>query len=257
MRTTYFPTLAALIAIASISATGSTALAQDSNVTAQASSTVTTSTDATAAPQADSSTTTTQNSTTTAQSASAPQLAYGVSQILELQQAKVDDNTIISYIRNSGNSYGLNADQIIYLRQQGLSSAVLNAMLSQPAPGVIPSAGGVPMPSGPAPQVYYSQQQPAYNTYNNNNTVGPSVGGIDPTAAAAAAGSYYYYQPSYPYYYSYPYYGYPGYGYYPGVSLQFGWGGRFGPAWGGGWHGGGWHGGGLGGGWHGGGGWHR
>ena len=45
-------------------------------------------------------------------------------------------STIIAYIRNSGNSYGLNADQIIYLRQQGLSDAVIRVMLSQPRAGV-------------------------------------------------------------------------------------------------------------------------
>jgi hypothetical protein len=57
--------------------------------------------------------------------APAPPLAYGVSQILQLQQAKMGDDTIIAYIKNSGNSYGLNADQIIYLRQQGVSPVVL------------------------------------------------------------------------------------------------------------------------------------
>ena len=41
----------------------------------------------------------------------------------------------MAYIKNSGNSYGLNADQIIYLRQQGVSDAVITAMLNQPKPG--------------------------------------------------------------------------------------------------------------------------
>src|SRR4029077_20056929 len=65
--------------------------------------------------------------------AAAPQIGYGASQVLQLQQANVGDDTIIAYIKNSGNSYALNAEQIIYLRQQGLSSAVLNTMLTQPA----------------------------------------------------------------------------------------------------------------------------
>src|SRR5664279_601597 len=63
-----------------------------------------------------------------------PQLAYGVPQIVQLAQAKVSDDTIIAYIKNSGNSYGLNADQIIYLRQQGISSPVIMTMLNQPRP---------------------------------------------------------------------------------------------------------------------------
>jgi hypothetical protein len=45
-------------------------------------------------------------------------LSYGASQIVQLAHAKVSDDTIISYIRNSANSYALDANQIIYLRQQ-------------------------------------------------------------------------------------------------------------------------------------------
>jgi hypothetical protein len=218
MKTNFLPNLAAGIALASIMASAPTVLAQDAAQTPAIQVAATT---------------------------PAPPLAYGVAQILQLSQAKVDDGIIISYIKNSGNSYGLNADQIIYLRQQGISTGVINAMLSQPAPGVVAGGSAVPMPSSPAPQVSYPQQ-PA----QSSGMVGPSVSGIDPTAAAAA--NSYYYQPYYSPYYSYPYY--PAYGFYPGVS--FGWGGRWGPGfggWRGGW-GGGWHGGG---GFHGGGGWHR
>ena len=45
------------------------------------------------------------------------QMRYGVTQVLELEQAKVSDATIIAYIKSSGDSYSLNASQIIYLRQ--------------------------------------------------------------------------------------------------------------------------------------------
>lgn len=227
MRTTCFKPLAAFVAVASMAFPVATAVAQESSATY-------TQSEPSAAP------------------APAPHLAYGVSQILQLQQANVGDDTIISYIKNSRNSYGLNAEQIIYLRQQGLSAAVLNAMLSQPHPGVIASSG-VAMPSSPAPNVSDLQPMPQ-PVSAPTSIVGPSVSAIDPTAAAAAATTYYYYQPysypvySYPYYY--PAYGY--YGYYPGVSLSFGWRGGWG---GGGWHGGGgFHGGGWGGGFHGGGG---
>ena len=210
MKTHYFQSPAAFLAIAGMIASASSGLGQDSNATTQADSATTTTvqTAPAAVAPADSSAAVVQ---TTPAQAPAPPLAYGVSQILELSQAKVDDGTIISYVRNSGNSYGLTADQIIYLRQQGVSSAVLNAMMSQPAPGVMgPNANaGIPMPSGPAPQVSYPQAPP-----QNTGTVGPSVSGIDPTAAAAA--NYYYYQPYYgPTYYPYPYY--PAYGFYPGV----------------------------------------
>jgi hypothetical protein len=182
-----------------------------------------------------------------AMTATVPHLDYGASQILQMAQAKVNDDTLVVYIKNSGNSYALNADQIIYLRQQGVSDAVITTMLNQPRVGLVspatPAATSQPVTStattvvaDPAPTVTYVQTVPAttyyYPDYNYN------------------------YAPAY-----YPYYS--AYGYYPGVSFSFGWGG----GWrGGGWHGGyggwhgdnHWHGGGFGGGWHGGGGggWH-
>jgi len=187
-------------------------------------------------------------STTTAASAqpaavgqAAPQLSYGVSDILQMVQAKVGDSVIINYIQNSGNSYGLNAAQIIYLRQQGVSDAVINAMLNQ-RPQTAQTANAI--------------SQPAASTAPTQSST--DTGSAQTTAVAAQSSATYvpattstvYVIPSTPtYYYSYPYpYYYPSYYYYgwPAVSVSFGWGGY----WGG--YRGGWHGG-----WHGGGGWHH
>lgn len=168
-----------------------------------------------------------------------PQLSYGVSQIVQMAQARVNDDTIVSYIKNSGNSYGLNADQIIYLQQQGVSSAVITAMLSQPRAGVLEANGASSAPTSGQSAATYQQAPPA-----------PSVVVTPPVTAATPPPAYYYYSPYYysGYYpYGYPAYGY-GYGFYPGVSVSLGWG----RGWGG-WHGGGGFHGGL----HGGGGWHH
>jgi hypothetical protein len=157
-----------------------------------------------------------------------PQLSYGTAQIVRLAQANVGEDTIIAYIKNSGNSYGLNADQIIYLRQQGISDAIITTMLNQPKP-----AAAIAQPTTPAPQpVALPAVAPVPTT-----TIAPTV-----TYVQSVPATTYYYQPYY----------YPSYGWYSPVSLSF--------AWGGGWYGGhyyygGWHGGGFGG-WHGGG-WHR
>jgi hypothetical protein len=167
--------------------------------------------------------------------APAPPLAYGVPQILQLAQANVGNDTIIAYIKNSGTSYGLNADQIIYLKQQGLSDGVITAMLNQPKAGVAAYA-----PQAPAPQ---PAAAPAVATVPTP-TPAPTV-----TYVQSAPATTYYYQPYQPYYY--PAY-YPAYSVYPAVSLSFGWGG--GSYYHGGYYGG-WHGGGYGG-WHGGG-WHH
>src|SRR5271163_2680861 len=64
-------------------------------------------------------------------STAAPQLSSAVAQVLQLAQAKVGDDTIVAYIQNSGTIYGLDANQIVYLKQQGVSSAVINTMLNQ------------------------------------------------------------------------------------------------------------------------------
>lgn len=166
-----------------------------------------------------------------------PPLAYGVSQILQLAQAKVSDDTIIAFVKNSGNSYGLSADQIIYLQKQGLSSAVITAMLNQPRTGALAStpAPATPTPASdaPAPAAPASAAPDYTQSATSTATVAPTVTYVETQPAT----TYYY-----PYYYSYgyPYY-YPAYGFYPGVSVSLGWG----RGWGG-WHGGG----GFHGGWH-------
>jgi hypothetical protein len=200
-------TLAAL-AVAGLTASASTALAQNSPATNPA--------------------------PTTTVSAPEPQLAYGVPQILQLAQAKISDNTIIAYIKNSGISYGLNASQIIYLRQQGISDAVITTMLNQPSPAMASAAPQAPAVAYTPPPAPAPSQEPVQVA-----TPAPTVTYIQSTPPTT-----YYYEPYY-----YPAY-YPayGYGFYPPVSFSFGWG------WGGGWRGGGgWHGGGFGGGrggWH-------
>jgi hypothetical protein len=190
-----------------------------------------------------------QDSTTTSAAQTAPvQLSYGVSQIIQLSKAKVSEDTIVNYIRNSGSSYGMDANQIVYLKQQGVSDAVLNTMLNQPR------------------QMAQAAPQPAYPTASSTATVvaQPAVTYVQPATTYVPSSTVYvipdtqtyryynnYYQPSYGYY---PYYS--GWGY-PAVSFSFGFGGGYRGGWGGGYRGGysgGYHGGG---GFHGGGGWHR
>jgi hypothetical protein len=173
---------------------------------------------------------------------SVPPLAYGVPQVLQLVQAKVSDDVIISYIHNSGDSYGLDANQIIYLRQQGASDGVLNAMLTQPRPTSV----SVSAPTAP-PDNSYRAQTPA--------TYAPAPA---PTYVQSAPATVYVVPDSQTYYYntySQPYY-YP-YSYFPSISLGFAFGGGsyFRGGYYGGYHGGGFHGGGgsIGGGFHGGG----
>ena len=182
-----------------------------------------------------------QDSTATVQPA--PQLSYGVPQVVQLVQAKVSDGIIVSYIQNSGTIYSLKAGEIVYLKQQGVSDSVLSAMLNQRSRLTGSTEPATTTASAPAvndqtstaaaPAVSYVQSVPSSTVY------------VIPDTQTYQYDAWYY--GGYPYGY-YPYYG--GYYGWPAVSLSFGWGGHYG----GGWHGGGgYHGGG---GFHGGGG-HR
>jgi len=157
-----------------------------------------------------------------------PQLSYGVSQIVQLTQAKVGEDTIIAYIKNSGNGYGLNADQIIYLRQKGVSDAVVSAMLNQPK-NMTANAAPTPAPQNSRAEVSTAVAQPTV-TYE---TVPSSTVYVMPDTQTYDYDNYYY-QPYY-----YPYYAAP----FPAVSFSFGFGG--GGFRGRGFHGGGFHGGGF------------
>src|ERR1700690_4310076 len=111
-----------------------------------------------------------QDSTTSAAQTAPVQLSYGVSQIIQLSKANVSEGTIVNYIRNSGSSYGMDASQIVYLKQQGVSDTVINTMLNQPRQG----APAAPQPAYPTasstatatvvtqPAVTYIQTAPAY-----------------------------------------------------------------------------------------------
>ena len=160
--------------------------------------------------------------------ATPPQLSAGVPQVLQLAQAKVSDGIIVNYIQNSGTIYALDANQIVYLKQQGISDTVLNAMINQRSrltgstePAASPannSANAQTMPTATAsPTVTYVQSAPPSTVY------------VMPDTQTVQYDNWYY--GSYPYY---PYYSYPVV--YPAVSFSFGFGG--GGRWGGGWHGG-------------------
>lgn len=66
------------------------------------------------------------------QNQSTPQLSPGVSDVLKLSQAGVSDATVVTYIQSSDRGYGaLSAPEIVYLRDAGVSSEVVNAMLNK------------------------------------------------------------------------------------------------------------------------------
>ncbi len=185
---------------------------------------------------------TAQDSTTSAAQTTPLQLSYGVSQIIQLSQANVSEGTIVNYIQNSGSSFGLDANQIVYLKQQGVSDTVINTMLNQPRPAAQPlvqtASAAVAQPA-----VTFVPSAPAYVPSSTVYVI------PDTQTYSYYAGSYRPYVSRY-YYpcYSPVYYG----GCYPSLSFSIGFGGGYR----GGYNHGGW-GGGFRGGYHGGGGRHR
>jgi len=177
------------------------------------------------------------------------ELSYGMPQVLQLVKAKVSENVILTYVQNSGNRYGLNANQIVYLRQQGVSDAIITAMLNQHAQvaQAAPQQNYSDANSAPTATVV-AQPATAYVQTVPSSTVYV----IPDTQTYRYYNGYY---DSYPYYGGY-YYGWP----YPALSFSFGFGGGYRGGyyhggWGGGYRGGYYGGGGYrgGGGSHGGG----
>jgi len=194
----------------------------------------------------------TSNTASTAAPAPAPvissdtvpaKLPYGVEDVLKLSRAQIGEEIILNYVQNSGTIYNLAPKDIVYLRDQGVSDKVVNAMLNQ--------RKRVEVAAQNAQAAQAAQAMAMANAANPGDAnASPAATCADQTAAVEApltppastayvipySGAYYS-----PYYY--PYYGPGYYGGWYGPTIGFGF--RFGGH--GGFHGG-FHGGGHGGG---------
>jgi hypothetical protein len=93
-------------------------------------------------------------------------LSPDLQEVVKLSQSHMGDDVIVNYIRSSGKSYKLSADDLIYLNSQGVSQGVISALQTAssaspnpppaaappaaPAPTAPPPAAGT-VPPGPAP----------------------------------------------------------------------------------------------------------
>jgi len=107
----------------------------------------------------------------------APYLSPNLQEVVKLTQAHMSDDVIVAYIRNSGASYTLSADEILYLNQQGVSQPVISELLhtkanAPPAPPASaqqelrPTAplAVVAQPTTPPPAVGGPPDQPPPNS---------------------------------------------------------------------------------------------
>jgi hypothetical protein len=77
-------------------------------------------------------------------------LSPDLQEVVKLSQEKMGDDVITNYIRSSGKTYKLSADDIIYLNSQGVSRGVLTVLLQTASSGGIP-AGQNPPPTASVP----------------------------------------------------------------------------------------------------------
>ena len=174
--------------------------------------------------------------TATAKTAEPVKLPYGVEDVLKMSRAQVSDDVIATYIQNTGTIYSLGPNDIVYLKDQGVSDRIINTMLdqrrianevaaqAQQQQAAAQASAAAADNSGPVTTPAYSDQQsaapavtqPASSLYVIPNPTPPYP---------------YYGGPYYSYSYSYPYYPYPysyaGFGFgRPVVGFRFGLGAR-------------------------------
>ncbi|HWX21012.1 MAG TPA: DUF6600 domain-containing protein [Candidatus Binatia bacterium] len=115
-----------------------------------------------------------------------PPLSPAAAEVLQLGQAGTSEDVILAYIQNSQAGFNLSADQILYLRDVGISSSAITAMLNRdnalrgqppaygqtappptPAPPPVPVQETVPPPPAAAP-VYVSSPPPEVGSFYND-----------------------------------------------------------------------------------------
>ena len=84
----------------------------------------------------------------------APSPGPTLTEIQTMVKAHVSDSIIINQIKNSSTRYHLTAEQIIALKNAGVSDKILNALIN--------TAGKPPVPSAPGAQTYVYPAYPVY-----------------------------------------------------------------------------------------------
>ena len=151
----------------------------------------------------------------TTEAAAKPMVLPWIADVVKMSAAGVPQDVIQVYVKNSSAHSTLTPDDIVYLRDKGVATGVINTMIehgaSQPmavataAPVAQPQYMPQPSPYAPVPQSY--APAPQYSDQPADYSDQPSSSVYDIANSS----------PSNPYYYSYPYYSYPYWYYYPSI----------------------------------------
>ena len=158
----------------------------------------------------------------------APRLSWGLDDVVKLSKAGVDESVIHSYILNSGVGYNPTAQDIIQLRELGVSSQITAALMQRGSE--VRQTATVEAQKQAQAAAAPAQAAPVYAAPATYVAPASTVTYIGYPSYAYSYGGYY--GPSY---YSYPYY-YGGF--YPSVSVGFRFGGGHFSGHSGGFHGG-------------------
>jgi hypothetical protein len=158
-------------------------------------------------------------------------LPYGVEDVVKLTQAQVNEDIILNYVQNSGTIYNLGPQDLVYLKNTGVSDKVVYAMLEN-------RKRATDMAAAAQAQVTAAAQQPGPDNSAAPAEQAPTETGVAPDYAAGGApvdsqtgassvyvipynsGGYYYgypytyYGPSFGVYFYGGHYHYGHYGYY-------------------------------------------
>jgi len=78
-------------------------------------------------------------------------LSPDLQEVVTLSRQHMGDDVITNYIKSTGKSYKLSADDVIYLSNQGVSQGVISALLQTASSGGSPADQNPPLASLPAP----------------------------------------------------------------------------------------------------------
>jgi hypothetical protein len=111
----------------------------------------------------------------------ATNISPAAADVIRLAESGVGDDVLLAYIQNSQSAFNLGADEVVYLRDVGVSSTVITAMLNHDTtlrnqlaanPNPVPPPEAVQEPMPPAPQEAppdYSSTPPADVNYFYND----------------------------------------------------------------------------------------
>lgn len=172
--------------------------------------------------RADETTTTTQTTVNALPAGAAPAFSGDIPEVVKLAKSGVDESVVVSFIRNSPGPFQPSANEIIRLRDAGLTSSEISTMLERGAEVRAQTAAAAPaynfasgpMPTIAAPPVVSTTPPVTYADSGDATQTQPS------STVVYIGGNYGYPYYSYPYYYPYPYI-------YPAVGFGFGFRGPF------------------------------